>query len=461
LEYKDIHINLIEGIQTFITAHQLIEKQEIILLAVSGGVDSLVMVTLFKAMGIPFAIAHANFGLRGEVAKADADFVEKVANQHHVTFHLTTFNTIAYAKENHLSIQMAARELRYNWLGNVCHTHGYQKIATAHHANDALETLLFNLTKGTGISGLHGIIPKQGNLIRPLLFATKKQLIAFAETMQLHWREDSSNQHIKYARNLIRHQVIPPLMKINPNLIETSQVTLEKLVQVENIFQNHVKQIKKQICVQKNNMTYIHYKAIKDTPWATVVLWELLKSHGFGFAQIKHFLYHVTQSGKKLQNKYFQLQVDRDHWLLSIRQQIDAAHEPICISWDQKECNLPIGNLLIRKMPYMDYKISSSTNIAALDAAKIAFPLQIRPWQSGDCFVPLGMKNKKKVSDFLIDLKIPLMMKKKVNVLLIDGKIAWLIGYRIDERFKLSKTTQEVYEIALKDFSTDSFQHST
>lgn len=448
MTYKYTHINLTEEFISFIKDHQLLQPEELVLLAVSGGVDSVVMSSLFHEAKLHFAIAHCNFGLREQESEEDEAFVHTLAQQYQVKFYTTRFDTKAYAKANKLSTQMAARELRYTWFEKLCNTHQINKLATAHHANDCLETILFNLTKGTSIAGLHGILPKQKKIIRPLLFASKEGLLQYAQAKGLSWREDSSNRQEDYARNLIRHQVIPSLKSINPNLESTTNVTIDRLSQVEKFFNEQLKNLREEIFFQQEGIYYITIQKIKEKPWASVVLWELLKPFGFNFLQIKSLLHSSVQIGKSVYTNNYQLYVDRTTWMLTAREQTIMPSEYI-ISEKIKNVNFLDQNLQLQVILREVYQIIHNNQVAALDLEKLQFPLTIRPWQTGDFFYPLGMLKRKKLSDFLIDQKVPLPLKQKVYVLESKGQIAWVIGYRIDDRFKVKEMTRQVYELQL------------
>jgi len=446
--YKYKHINLRERFLSFIKEHQLIQSNEIVLLAVSGGVDSVVMSYLFHQLQLNFAIAHCNFSLRGADSDADQAFVQRLAQDYRVNFYTKRFDTQAYAQEHQLSIQMAARALRYQWFKELCQTHHLDKLATAHHANDSIETLFFNLIKGTGIAGLHGILPKQESLIRPLLFANKEDIIQYAQAYQLKWREDLSNMKDDYARNLIRNRVIPPLKRINPNLETTITTTIERTTQIESFFNEQLAQLKQEIFHQEGTVYYLAIEKIKDKPWAPVVVWEWLKSFGFNFSQIKNLLQASIQSGKIISSNTHQIYVDRARWILTDHKQAVTSNISM-ITRDTTNIILPAHQMQIKIMTKNKYQIIHDKQIAAIDLDKLKFPLLIRPWQAGDFFYPLGMQKKKKLSDFLIDLKVPVLLKQGIYVLVSGGNIVWVIGYRLDDRFKISECTEQVYEITL------------
>lgn len=441
-------VDFISRFERFIKENQLIAPHETTLLAVSGGVDSVVMVDLFYRSHIPFAIAHCNFGLRAKESDEDEQWVTKVANDYGVRLYVNRFSTKDYATKNHLSIQLAARKLRYKWFDELCEQYHLQKMATAHHTNDMLETLLFNITKGTGLAGLHGISPQQGKLIRPLLFATKDDILTYAQAQHLFWHEDSSNAKSAYARNLIRNQVVPILKSINPNLEKTIYTTIQRIGQVELLLKEQLEILQKTIVRHQDDVMYLTIQPIKDKPWAPVVLWEMLKPFGFNFTQIQTLWHSCSSSGKMIKSTTHQLYVDRANWLLMPHQKssLPVVHS---IEKNKTYISLPSYNLQLTLTPLQQYSIVADYNIAALDMAKLKFPLVVRTWQAGDFFYPIGMQHSKKVSDFMIDQKINVVEKAKVLVLVSDCDIAWIIGHRIDNRFKVTAGTTHVYEVKL------------
>ena len=448
VRYKNNHRSLLTAFLAFIREQNLIEEGETTLLAVSGGVDSVAMSALFYEVKLSFALAHCHFGLRGTSSDQDAVFVRKLAQQYGVKFYTRSFNTLAYARSKKLSIQMAARALRYQWLEELRTDYRLHKIATAHHVNDSFETLLINLTKGTGIAGLRGIAPRQGKVIRPLLFADKASLIAYVQGKQLAWQEDGSNAQNHYIRNCIRNQVIPVLKTINPNLIATSRLAMARLGQIEAIFQEHVSVIRQQILRQDGEKYYVNIQHVRDMPWAAVVLEALLKPFGFHFAQLSRLLNPQTQCGKMIASAHYQLYVDRSKWII-----IPYIHHPspcytIATSATQT-LEIQHGILKMQATPSARYTLLPDARIAALDLAKLSFPLTVRRWQPGDFFYPLGMQQRKKLSDFLVDCKVPRPNKEAIYVMLSGAEVVWVMGYRITDRFKITHTTQMVYEARL------------
>jgi tRNA(Ile)-lysidine synthase len=295
---------------------------------------------------------------------------------------------------------------------------------------------------------LHGILPHKGKIIRPLLFADKSSLLQYAQSENLAWREDASNTEDTYARNLIRNQVIPILKSINPNLSNTSQLTVERLGQVDLLFQEQLAAIKQEIFFTKGHTYEVNPTPIQRKTWATVVIWELLKPFGFNFPQIKRLLSNQLQTGKRLDSTKYQLYVDRHQWIIVPY----TSSQPISYTIPNptlKTLKAPDYTLEISIISREQYQILTENQVAALDLDNLEFPLTIRKWQPGDFFYPLGMQQRKKVSDFLVDAKVPRPYKEQINVLVSNHQVAWIMGYRIDERFKVKATTQEVYEICL------------
>ena len=441
--------HVLKAFLAFILEQQLLPTKGPTLLAVSGGIDSVVMSALFRQAELPFAMAHCNFGLRGAAADQDEAWVRALAQQYGVDFYTQAFDVPAHAQARGISTQMAARELRYAWFQSLCEAHEFEKVATAHHSDDSLETVLLHLAKGTGIAGMHGILPAQGRYIRPLLFATKAQIMAYAQAGGLSWREDSSNQEDGYQRNLIRHQVVPPLRRINPNLEATFSTTVARLRQVEALFNEQVAAIRQQVCSQQGEDYYVNVQALQDKPWAPVVLGELLKPFGFAWGVLQQLWSHAPSTGTRLETASHCLYVDRGQWIIT---PCKAPDSPAAYTLEATTTILAIPpyTLQCTQVPRAQYRLVASPAVAALDWDLLQFPLEVRPWQPGDAFYPLGMQQRKKLSDFLIDSKVPRPHKANVWVVASGGEIVWVVGHRIDDRFKLTECTQQVYVLQLK-----------
>lgn len=428
----------------FIKSNQLVSKGDKTLLAVSGGIDSVVLTILFKEAGLDFAIAHCNFQLRAEESDTDEAFVKALAKSAGVKYYVHSFDTKNYAALHNISTQMAARDLRYNWFKELADSNNFNAIATAHHLDDSLETVLFNLAKGTGISGMRGILPKNENIIRPLLFATKDDIVAYATQERLQWREDSSNESIKYSRNLIRHKVMPVLKEINPSLEDTFRQTQQRLYETETVLKNEVGKIRNQHIQKKGSDTFISIEVLKNLQ--AVVVEELLKPYGFNFSQVQELLILIEKavSGKVLESERYLLNVDREEVIIS---PLESDISEQWINPDTKEVRNEVMQLTTEVVTAR--KILTKENEASLDYDLLKFPLKLRKWKQGDVFQPLGMKGKKKISDFMIDEKIPLNLKQRVCVIESDGEVVWIVGHRIDDRFKVHHSSKKIYNVVM------------
>ena len=436
---------MLDQFLSFINKHNLIQPSQKVLLAVSGGMDSVVMCDLFSKAKIDFVIAHCNFGLRGEESNEDEMFVKKLSIKYKVPFMVTTFQTADFADTEKISTQMAARILRYEWFEKVRREQNCDFIATAHHQNDVLETVLLNLTKGTGIAGLHGIRIKNGNVIRPLLFAEKETIFDYVVENQIIWREDSSNESNKYQRNLIRNEVVPLLKQINPNLENTMQHTVERIAAVEDIFEQEIEMLRKQITWSDSQAVFVNYKAIQTLSQPVIKLSELLKPYHFTYQQSQDiFEAFDKESGRTFLSPTHTLVKDRTELVITSKSLQSFISQVVTI--DNEELIIDNLKLIIGKSfeKTEDFVVPTARKIACLDADKVRFPLQLRKWKEGDWFCPLGMNKKKLISDFLIDQKVPLNLKKDVYLLTSNGSIVWVMGMRIDDRFKVTEKTERV-----------------
>ncbi len=433
---------------TFINEKTLFQTGDKVLLAVSGGMDSVVMAHLFYKAELNFAIAHCNFGLRGEESDGDELFVKKLAKKYKIPFFSEQFDTEAFAEQEKISIQMAARVLRYEWFEQICRTNGFACIATAHHLNDTLETILFNLTKGTGIAGLHGILPKNGRIVRPMLFANREDMKEYVVENQLGWREDSSNESSDYHRNRIRNEVVPLLKTINPNLEQTIESTVERVVAVEHIFFAEIERLRQLLWRQEEGMWYLDFTQLVTETEPIIKLYELLKPFHFTYKQTLDIWQVLgAESGRQFDSPSHRLVKDRTELVVSPKSM--QAFLPEMIVADQQEFANAWVKLRMHVVTAEGFTIPTSPKIAALDYDLLKFPLKIRLWKAGDKFCPLGMSQKKKVSDFLIDEKVPVNVKEQTYVLLSGDTIVWIVGRRVDDRYKITKETKQVYVVSL------------
>lgn len=435
---------------SYIKDEHLFNPKDKILLATSGGIDSVVMCHLFHSTGLQFAIAHCNFQLRDKESEEDEQFVKQLALAYNVPFHHIRFNTKEYVNKNKLSTQVAARELRYEWFEKIRIENNYHSIATAHHQGDVIETFFINLIRGTGISGLRSIVPKQGNIIRPLLYTTRKEILAYAKDHQIGYREDSSNASDDYLRNKIRHHLIPVLNELSPAAESSITYSIDKLRDAEAIYRQSIEDVRSSICVKKNNTIRISIAELKKLNPVSTYLFELLKPYGFNSAVTTGILGILDgEPGKEFFSSSNRLVKDRDFLLIEPFSTIETP-AVYFISKDQVDLQTPQLNLEFYHKPYSaEMSLLKTDDTALIDEDKLQFPLTIRKWKAGDTFYPLGMKGKKKLSDFFIDKKLSLIEKENTWLLCSGEEIVWVIGMRLDERFKVTFQTKNIFQLKL------------
>jgi tRNA(Ile)-lysidine synthase len=438
-------MNLPAAFQEYIKKENLFSPTDRLLLAVSGGVDSVVLCYLCKESGYDFSIAHCNFGLRGAESEGDELFVSGLAARLDVPIHIRKFDTSEYASKNRLSIQVAARELRYEWFNDLSDATESNYILTAHHSDDNIETMLMNFFKGTGLNGLKGILPKNGRVIRPLLFATKEIIRDYAVEYNLDFREDSSNSSDKYTRNYFRNELIPGIEKVFPQVKENLQENLLRFREIHAVYQAAVDVIKKSLLERKGNEVLIPVLKISKTPGYKSVLFEILSDFHFTPGQLKDALKLLhADSGKYIVSSTHRILRNRKWLIIS---PITVTDTSIFVL-DNLETDLvfPAGVLsfVTCKKPAT---ISPDPFDIQVNAAGIKLPLLVRKWKQGDYFYPLGMQKKKKLSRFLIDQKRSLSEKENTWVVESDKRIIWIVGQRIDDRFKVNDQSDEVLNI--------------
>lgn len=443
---------MLSDFKSFIQEALHLDQQHKYLLAVSGGVDSIVMTDLFSRSNLNFDILHCNFKLRGKESDEDESFARQLAQKYDVDCIVQTFNTQQYADERGISVQMAARDLRYAWFGKLLQEGIAKEIATAHHKNDVLETMVFNLAKGTGLSGMHGIRHRQGQIIRPMLFTDKQEIREYAQQHQLQWREDSSNVEDKYRRNLIRHEIIPVLEDINPSLFKTLENTLERFIGAEALVKASCQQVKEKCLIRKGQDTFLEIERIISLPGLNVILHEILQEYGFQYHQSREIAKMLKEKpkelyvGKVFDSETHRLNLDRKEMVISPLPQKTQATASV-ISEKEHVKELEQFDFNMRVLDANRYSIMPLANVAALDHEKLKFPLKLRKWKNGDSFYPLGMNCKKKLSDFMVDTKVPLNLKDRVFVLTSGDDIVWVVGHRIDHRYRITNNTRQVYEV--------------
>ena len=436
----------IKRLQLFIKQHALFLMKDHILLAVSSGRDSILMAHLFKAAGYHFGIAHCNFNLRGSESELDEQFTMKLAKELEVPYYTCCFDTMAYATKNHISVQMAARDLRYNWLEKIRKEFNFQYIAVAHHQNDVIETMLLNLTRGTGISGLHGILPKKGKIIRPILFLSRDEIDQLVEEEGYAFREDSSNLSTKYLRNKIRLEIIPILKEINPALEQTFEANRKRFAELEILLDLRVHELKESLFIKMAEDEFvISIQELKKLNPLNTLLYGLFHPYGFTETVLNDLVKGWDgNSGKVFCSSSHQLLMDRGRLILSrLNSDVpeDVFIDPISSVYLWNNQKFRCKTLKMNR-----FKLKMDKNIAQLDFDLLSFPLRFRQWKNGDYFLPLGLKKKKKLSDFFVDKKISLNHKQDIGILENKtGEIVWVAGLRIDERYKINSNTKKVF----------------
>lgn len=441
-------MNVLKSFETYIQKNQLFTKSHKLLVAFSGGVDSVVLSDLLHQAGYAHDLAHCNFQLRGSEANGDTAFCEAFAKQRKQICHVAHFQTAEYAQHHKLSIQMAARELRYHWFKELIDTHHYDFILTAHHANDNVETLLVNLIRGTGLKGLQGIPDKQRQIVRPLLFATKEAILNYATEHQLAYREDSSNQEVKYKRNFIRHNIIPELKKLNPSLEETFSNSIQYFKQSHAIVEAFAQQKFKSICSENGPQLSISIEGILTEDQKETLLFEWLHDKGFKTSHIHQLveaLHSEQPTGKRFESDTHQLTIDRHFILVQAKQ--SATEEEFIINDINDTKHLPIA---LQMQVVSDIHFPDHQHQILIPYTEELFPLTLRKWKQGDKFKPLGMTGFKKLSDFFKDQKLSLFDKQKVWILCNQQHIIWVIGYRLDDRCKLSDEDTKLLKISVQ-----------
>lgn len=423
------------------------QKKETVLVAVSGGKDSMALAHIMHEAGFSIALGHCNFQLRDTASNLDEQLVVNWAKEQSIPLHRIAFDTRKVMEDQKKGVQETARELRYSWFNTLCKEHGYAAVATAHHANDNAETLLINFCKGTGIAGLHGIPSRNGAIIRPLLFATGKEIENFVHSEDIPFREDASNASTYYLRNAVRHKVIPVLDEVFPCVVERLSENISRFKQVESIYRQAIESKKKKLLEQRGADFYIPVLKLKKEPAYETVCFELMSEFGFTAAQTPEILkllnsesghYVASASHKVIRNRMF----------LIITEQSTQKTDLILI--EEFPATIETENGTFRFSVHDNIRlISSAAEIASIDSDTLSLPLTLRRWRKGDYFYPLGMgMKKKKVARFLVDQKIPVHQKEKLWVLEHTKQIIWIAGMRLDERFKIKPNTKKIVQVA-------------
>lgn len=447
---------MLDQFKSYIKNKNLFHADDKILLAVSGGIDSIVMMHLFYESGFNFGVVHCNFKLRSNESDEDEKFVRQLAKKFRVQCYTKKFRAAAYARKYNLSIQMAARKLRYHFFEETRKKHAYHFISTGHNANDSAETVVLNLIRGTGISGMHGILSKNGTIIRPLLFASRKEISSYAKKKKILWREDSSNISVDYLRNKLRHKVMPEFLEMNPSFLEAIQLHSRASRETELLFNEYIKILRKDLLFIKGGITHIDINALKSHEGMFTLLFELLKEFDFN-RDVVQDIYKVldSESGKIFLSPTHRLVKDRKYLMITSRSSLN--NNDYILTPDDHYIKWEDGTLNIRKIALtndMREKIITGgfqdKNLAFMDIEKIKYPLHMRKWKKGDVFHPLGMNGKMKLSDYFVNNKHSVIQKEKAWLLVSGNHIAWIIGQRTDSHFKVTRNSHTCIEFVFE-----------
>ena len=448
-------MDLQKRFQEFIAKENLFSRKDKLLLAVSGGLDSSVLCALCHDAGFDFLMAHCNFKLRGAESERDEEFVMALGERYGREVLVKHFDTEEWAAKHKLSIQVAARELRYAWFNELIRGSALAPatkgdfILTAHHQDDNIETLLMHFFRGTGIAGLRAMAVKQDKLIRPLLFAKKEELEKFAQSKNLDWVEDSSNLSDKYSRNYFRHHLIPIVQKIYPEVTNNLAANIDRFRDVEVLYQQAIGQHKKKLLEQRGEEVHIPILKLKKSNPLQTICYEIIKEFGFSSQQVKELIDLLeSESGKYISSGTHRIIKNRN-WLIIAPNQNEKS-ETFLIEKGDSSISFGGTNIQFEFLPAINYKVQTQNNVAQLDCDEISFPLVLRRWKKGDYFYPFGMTKKKKLSRFLIDEKVSKTAKEKIWVIEMNKKIVWIVGMRIDSRFRITSNTKEVLKIEMR-----------
>ena len=413
-----------------------------VLIAVSGGLDSMVLLDLISKSNIEFAVAHCNFQLRNEESNEDEFFVKSYCKENSIQGFFQKFDTKQFAEDEKLSIQVAARKLRYEWFYELLTTEKFDFVLTAHHLDDQLETFLINFSRGTGLDGLTGIPSQNDKIIRPLLTFSRAEIETFAKGNNISWREDSSNTSDKYVRNKIRHQLVPILKELNSSFLDSFENTIQHLHQAQSLVDDASRIVYRKVVQDVANQKIVDLNELLQLPNYQAYLFQWLSPFGFSAWQDMYDLVKA-QSGKQIFSEHFRVVKDRE--TLIIEPKVDKISDEYFINKNQPELNFP---LKLRFCNVSDITISDAKTIF-VDADALKFPLKLRKWQEGDYFYPFGMNGKKKLSKFFKDEKFSIIDKENAWLLCSENQIVWLVGKRLDDRFKVTENTQTILKIAV------------
>jgi len=435
-------------------------KGKKLLVASSGGIDSMVLTDLLFKLDYQITIAHCNFHLRGKESDLDEAFVIQTAKNLKKPYHIISFDTKKYAQENNISIQMAARDLRYDWFEELLQNQDLDYLLTAHHADDNLETFLINFSRGTGLDGLTGIPAINNKTIRPLLPFSRKEIEQYAKEKSITWREDQSNKETKYLRNKLRHDIIPLFKELNPGFLESFSKTIDHLQGSDQIINDRIEELRKEIQITDGDNLRFKIQNLRSLSNPKAYLFEMLKE--YGFPEWNDILLLLdAQTGKKVFSKSHQLLKDREYLIVSPlssennplkKYEIEGSATKLVINdWSDKKENLllRIQQMKISESQLSDLK-ETNANTAFIDKDLLKFPLIVRKWNNGDYFYPIGLQGRKKLSKYFKDEKLSLIDKERIWLVCSENKIVWIMGKRPDDRFKITDKTKNVLKITIE-----------
>lgn len=435
-------------IKAYIKQHQLLSDCGKVIVGISGGADSVALLHFLKEEGYQCVAAHCNFHLRGEESNRDEQFVRNLCHKWDIALEVIDFNTEKIASEQKISIEMAARELRYRWFEELRLKHNAEAIAVAHHKDDSVETFLLNLIRGTGIRGLSGMKPANGNIIRPLLCVSRNEVEVYADNNHLDFVIDSTNSETLYTRNKIRLEVLPLLQQINPAIKETIIQTSGYLNDTAELYLAEIEQQRNKLVREEAGKIYISIRNLQESPFAQPILFELLSPYGYNSHVCGEIFNSLNGlSGKQFYSPEYRLIKDREELILEIRK--DENVQPVTILSPEVIITHPV-KMSIKIVSADDFIIPKDKRIGCFDADKVNFPLTFRKWQTGDRFTPFGMKGSKKLSNYFSDHKYSLLRKEEALVLCSNDKIIWLVGERTDNRFRIDEHTTRILVIQLE-----------
>ncbi|MDR0789935.1 MAG: tRNA lysidine(34) synthetase TilS [Bacteroidales bacterium] len=443
---------MLEQFDKFIKDNALFTQENRLLVALSGGMDSIVLCDLLLKAGYKFAVAHCNFHLRGEESDADAVFVKKYAEEHNIDqCFMKDFDTVSYMRQEKKSLEMAARQLRYDWFKELLDQYSFDYLVTGHHSDDSAETMFINMLRGTGISGLHGILPRSGQVVRPLLFASKAKIVQYAQKNDIQHIEDSSNQSIEIIRNRIRKEVFPIFREIAPNFDITIRREIERFRQTEQVFRTVIDKVRQNIIIyDKKGIVKIPIASLKELNPIKIFLFEIFSQYGFNEATINMIEDSLFEdiSGKQFFSETFRAIRDREY--IIINELMDEEVKEYAIEQQQTKIIEPLTLQMevLRDLQFIS--IPKQKTIVMLDYDLLTFPLVLRKWKKGDSFVPFGSNKPKKLSDFFTNLKYSLWDKENQWLLCSGEDIIWVVGKRLDDRFKITSQTKTIYKIVLQ-----------